>query len=184
MSLRYAILGFLNYAPMTGYELKRYLDESVHYFWNARLSQIYPLLAKMKEEGLLRMEIEYQESKPNRKVYYITEKGKRELKEWLRKPMGLPTIKDAFMLKTFFMGELKKEEILAHLKEQKRLHEERLAIYKEQTADVVKQRIKETGLERNGVFWELTLKAGILYEEGYIEWCKRAIEVVEGSIDA
>jgi hypothetical protein len=88
------------------------------------------------------------------------------------------------MLKTFFMGELKKEEILAHLKEQKRLHEERLAIYKEQTAEVVKQRIKETGLERNGVFWELTLKAGILYEEGYIEWCKRAIEVVEGSIDA
>jgi DNA-binding PadR family transcriptional regulator len=34
VSLEYAILGFLNYHPSTGYDLKRMFDTSVRHFWN------------------------------------------------------------------------------------------------------------------------------------------------------
>lgn len=44
MSLKHALLGFLNYGPHTGYELKKVFDISVAHFWNAELSQIYPSL--------------------------------------------------------------------------------------------------------------------------------------------
>ena len=33
MSLEYAILGFLNYRPLSGYDLKKVFDNSVRHFW-------------------------------------------------------------------------------------------------------------------------------------------------------
>jgi PadR family transcriptional regulator, regulatory protein AphA len=56
MSLDYAILGFLNYHPYTGYDLKKIFDSSVHHFWSADQSQIYRTLARLTDQGLARME--------------------------------------------------------------------------------------------------------------------------------
>ena len=33
MSLDHAILGFLSYEPMSGYDLKKLFDQSVAHFW-------------------------------------------------------------------------------------------------------------------------------------------------------
>jgi len=41
MSLEYAILGFLNYHPYNGYDLKKIFDTSSAIFWPADQSQIY-----------------------------------------------------------------------------------------------------------------------------------------------
>ena len=71
---------------MTGYELKKFFDTSVAHFWNAELSQIYPALKAMESEGLVEMKVEVQDDRPNRKVYSITDSGRRELLEWLAKP--------------------------------------------------------------------------------------------------
>ena len=42
--LKYVLLGFLNYAPQTGYELKQAIDKSTSFFWHAKQSQIYTTL--------------------------------------------------------------------------------------------------------------------------------------------
>ena len=68
MSLKYALLGFLNYGPHTGYELKKFFDVSVAHFWNAELSQIYPTLKTLETEGLVDMDVQVQADRPNRKV--------------------------------------------------------------------------------------------------------------------
>ena len=52
MSLEYAILGFLNYQPFSGYDLKKLFDTSVRHFWPADQSQIYRTLARLTEQGL------------------------------------------------------------------------------------------------------------------------------------
>lgn len=179
MSIQHALLGFLNYAPMTGYELKQHFDSSIHYFWNANLSQIYPTLSRMKEEGLLTMEVEYQDDKPNRKVYYITDAGREELQCWLREPAGLAPNRTAFLIQVFFAGNLTKEEIFAHLRNHLALHQEKLTAYKGPVRQVIRQNIENTGLERDGVFWSLTLEAGIEYEKGWIRWCRKAIAKIE-----
>lgn len=179
MSLKHALLGFLNYAPTTGYELKQHMDESIYYFWNANLSQIYPTLNTMAEEGLLSMEVQYQEDRPNRKVYHITDAGRQELLRWLREPADLPPLRVAFLIKVFFGGSLDKEEILAQLRHHLALHQERLVEYQETVREAVRRNVASTGLEREGFFLDLTREAGIKYEDGWIEWCKEAIEKTE-----
>jgi DNA-binding PadR family transcriptional regulator len=179
MSLRYALLGFLSYKPMTGYELKQHFDRSIYYFWNANLSQIYPTLNRMEKESMLTMEVEYQEDRPNRKVYHITEAGHNELRRWLQEPADVPPTRDAFLIKVFFGGKLKEEEMLAQLRHQLALHQERLAAYQGTVRDAMRKNVEATGMEREGVFWGLTLEMGIKYEEGWIEWCREAIEKIE-----
>ncbi len=183
MSLKHALLGFLNYAPMTGYELKRHFDNSIHYFWNAKLSQIYPTLDLMKKEGLLTMEVDYQENGPNRKVHHITDAGREELRRWLLEPLDLSPNRVAFLVQVFFGGNLAKEEILAQLRRNLALHREQLAAYNGQVRDVVRRNIEDTGLKREGVFWSLTLESGVEYEKGRIKWCRKAIKGIEAMND-
>lgn len=179
MSLKHALLGFLNYASMSGYELKQHFDHSIQHFWNANLSQIYPALGQMEEEGLLTMEVEYQENRPNRKIYHITDAGRKELQRWLREPIDLQPIRQAFLIKVFFGGSLDKEKILAQLHQNLNLHREQLATYLGPVQEGLRQRIEATGLEREGLFWGLTLEAGIKTKKAWIEWLEEAIKKIE-----
>ncbi len=54
MSLEFAILGFLNYHPYTGYDLKKIFDSSIRHFWPADQSQIYRTLTRLTEQGFAR----------------------------------------------------------------------------------------------------------------------------------
>ena len=60
MSLPYAILGLLEYKPMTGYDLKKIFEESVVNFWAASQSQIYRELDLLEVKGYLKSVIEPQ----------------------------------------------------------------------------------------------------------------------------
>ena len=179
MSLKHALLGFLSYQPMTGYDLKQHFDRSIYYFWNAKLRQIYPTLSKMKDEGWLTMEVEHQEDRPNRKVYYITAAGREELLHWLQETAAVAPIRDAFLIKTFFGDKLEKEEMLAQLRHHLALHQEQLTAYQGLVRETIRQNVEETGLEREGFFWGLTLDRGIEYEQGWIEWCQETITKIE-----
>ena len=46
------MLGMLR-EPHSGYDIKKTFEKSLRSFWRAELSQIYPLLQKMEDEGLL-----------------------------------------------------------------------------------------------------------------------------------
>ncbi len=179
MPLKHALLGFLSYQPMTGYDLKQHFDRSIYYFWNAKLSQIYPTLNQMREDGWLTMEVDYQEDKPNRKVYHITETGREEFQRWQQEPTDMSPIREPFLIKVFFGGQLEKEEMLSQLRRQLALHQEQLAAYRETAQKAIEQNVEATGLVREGVFWGLTLEMGVKYEQGWIEWCQEAIDRIE-----
>ena len=179
MPLKHALLGFLNYQPLTGYDLKQHFDRSIYYFWNAKLSQIYPTLTRMKDDGWLTMEVDYQEDKPNRKVYQITESGREEFQRWQQEPPVMSPIREPFLIKVFFGGRLKKEEMLEQLHRQLALHQEQLVTYQETAGKAIQENVEATGLTRDGVFWGLTLEMGVKYEQGWIEWCQEAITRIE-----
>ena len=86
MSLDHAILGFLNYHPYSGYDLKKIFDTSVQHFWSADQSQIYRTLNRLTKQGFAEMEKIPQDDRPDRKVYHITEAGRSELLQWLSGP--------------------------------------------------------------------------------------------------
>ena len=53
MSLRHALLGALADRPRTGYGLLKHFEQSLAYAWPASHSQIYPELARLRDEGLI-----------------------------------------------------------------------------------------------------------------------------------
>ena len=53
-TLGYAILGLLAKEPRTGYQIARAMNRPIGYIWTARHSQIYPELASLEADGLVR----------------------------------------------------------------------------------------------------------------------------------
>jgi DNA-binding PadR family transcriptional regulator len=105
MSLRHCLLGLLH-VPRSGYALKKAFDDDMGHLWRAELSQIYPTLRKLEEEGLLTSVSEDSPMGPDRRVYTRTEEGRRELHDWLREPLELPEPRFGFLAKLFFLWEL------------------------------------------------------------------------------
>ncbi len=87
MSLEYAILGFLCYKPLSGYDLKKIFDNSVQHFWPADQGQIYRTLARLADQGWAEIEVVEQSQRPDRKVYHLTPTGHEELHRWLAGPV-------------------------------------------------------------------------------------------------
>lgn len=178
MSLKYALLGFLNYKEMTGYELKQIFDKSVQHFWSANLSQIYPTLSQMEKEGLLVMEVEYQESRPNRKVYKITEAGREELKNWLKEPKEKHPIREPFMVQVFFGAHIGREKLLDLMRRQLKMRSDQLSEYR-QYKEHFREIVPADSYKKDAVFWEFTLDAGIKHGEAEVEWLGEAIKKLE-----
>jgi PadR family transcriptional regulator, regulatory protein AphA len=176
--IRNILLGFLNYQSLTGYELDQTIENSTAHFWHAHHSQIYTTLRQMEKEGLLTSVFIKTEGQPDRRVYTITDAGKETLTKWLNQPMTEATpIKEDLLVRIFFSAKRDPNEVLAELRLQRRLHEEKLSTYQ-----VIKNQIPHyphQGLERDHIFWELTLDMGMRYEEMYLIWLENTIKMIE-----
>lgn len=115
MSLKYALLGILSVRPMSGYDIKKFFDQSVGLIWNATHSQIYVQLDQLEDEALAEKRNIIQEGRPNKNLYRATEKGFWELRRWLAEPISAPDYKDEFMLRFFFSDFLDREILREHL---------------------------------------------------------------------
>ncbi len=111
MSLRHAILGFLAHCPMTGYDLKRHMARSVAHFWPADQAQIYRTLSALVDDGLVAVETQTQETRPNRQVHSIRPEGVVELDRWLGEAPGLTPTREPFLMRLFFAGRLGPEAV-------------------------------------------------------------------------
>lgn len=182
MSLKHALLGFINYGPMTGYELKKFFDTSVAHFWNAELSQIYPALKAMESEGLVEMKVEVQEDRPNRKVYSITDTGRRELLDWLAKPAEREQLREPILIKVFFGSSLSKQELISVL--HNCVDQTRTAVtYLEYAHQFVDKFVESIGLQHEALFWQLTIECGLKVHRAELEWAEEAIQKIEAAPD-
>ena len=182
--LKYALLGLLQYSPSTGYDLKQFMDTSTANFWHAKLSQIYITLKALEKEGLVTSDVQEQTSRPDRRVYTLTEQGTQDLDNWLSDTnVELPQLKDPFLLKLFFCARVDKETLLTQLKLQRDLHQKLLNEYRTDTKATI-QNVRENvpQLKKDALFWGLTLRSGELIEEATISWLDEAIETINKEI--
>ncbi len=192
MSLPYAILGFLSYRPMTGYDLGNFFKQSVAHFWHAELSQIYRELGKLEERGLVKSEIQPQESRPDRKIYTLTPAGQKAFGDWLQQPA--PTAmgqKEPFLLWLFFAAVVDPKEVVYQMMRFKKDHESKLAEYLEMDAGFELQEKSpdmaepncvsgQPGDQRNDIFFQrATLRMGIAFEKATIAWAEEILKDLE-----
>jgi PadR family transcriptional regulator, regulatory protein AphA len=80
MNVRTLCLGVLTTGEASGYEIKKEIEEGLFsHFIDASYGSIYPALTQLLAENLLTVRAEEQTGKPDKKVYAITEAGRRAL---------------------------------------------------------------------------------------------------------
>jgi PadR family transcriptional regulator AphA len=107
MSLRHALLGALADRPRTGYALLKHFEQSLAYAWPASHSQIYPELARLREDGLIE---QTGSGARNSKTYAVTDAGLAEIRRWLRETEPDRRVRSDAALRTFFLWLLEPEE--------------------------------------------------------------------------
>jgi DNA-binding PadR family transcriptional regulator len=178
MSLDYAILGFLNYHPYTGYDLKKIFDTSIRHFWPADQSQIYRTLAKLTDEGKVEMEKIQQDDRPDRKVYHITDAGRAALREWVAGPPPMNEPRSAPLIQVFFSGQLSNEEILNKFESYAAIMRAILAQY-DQVPSQLGPFEQEITSPREHFFWMLTLENGLVNMRANLAWAESVIERIK-----
>ena len=169
---RYAILGILNIAPGSGYDIKKYCDTVISNIWNENYGHIYPTLKALEEEGVIVQLPRNEEERKNR--YEITEKGRQELMNWLQEETISQPVRSEFMLKFLFSNNLPKEKVIQILSDYRenqyiKLQESRRML------DDLQQGIKEIFSDREK-YLRATLRRGILNLESSILWCDETIQ--------
>lgn len=171
MSLKHAMLGFLSFAPLTGYELKKAFDRSVQHFWPANQSQIYRTLAELAEAGWVDVEVIEREERLDLKRYHITPAGRQELHRWLTTPLPPHDYREPFLIQVYFAGALSDEEIERLLAHERRTLEENLAVLKAMLSMHREQ--LETHPDRRAYFLSIaTLEYGILSNQAALDWLR------------
>ncbi len=175
MSLKHAILGFLNYQASTGYDLKAYFDNSVRHFWPADQAQIYRTLSELTKDGLATVELVPQEDRPNKKVYSITHAGQEELRQWLVMPLPPHDHRNAELIQVFFAGQLSDEEVLEMFERAAAQYRAILAVYDHIPMQITDY-VEMVGSPRETFFWLLTLENGLRSTQATLEWLESVIE--------
>ncbi|HTZ87232.1 MAG TPA: PadR family transcriptional regulator [Solirubrobacteraceae bacterium] len=101
----YAVLTLLDvYGESTPYDLKQALERSIENFWPVPHTTFYAEPERLAAEGLLSERREQQGRR--RRLYSLTESGRRTLHEWRDSPtVAPPQLRDEGVLKLFAGGD-------------------------------------------------------------------------------
>jgi len=171
---RYAILGVLSQGPMSGYDIKKFIELSISNFWSESYGQIYPILKQLTEEGLTSSHTEKQEGKPERYIYTLTDKGWDALREWLAEPAEYTVGRIEILLKLFFGRHTAVATSIEHVQQFRTLQVALLHKYAE-----IEKRINEVCLdEAERLYSLITLNYGRHESEALVAWCDETLAIL------
>lgn len=158
--LPYVLLGLINNkGSLSGYQISQEFKHEVGDFWHASHSQIYPELARMKEDGWL---IDHDEDKST--FYNVTEMGHQVLRDWMQEP--LTDNEEIFSLKLYFIKEQSDPLLEDLLKQELKIKQTKLEYLQGRLKEVFSD--KKTIQENFGHY--LILTRAIERESNHIQW--------------
>lgn len=106
-STEYALLGALMSGPKHGYEIMQFLDTALGSTWHVGTSQLYALLKRLEGDNFLRSSVETQDTRPSKRIFYLTPAGRKAFLEWLHSPTEhVRDLRIEFSAKLFFFNRL------------------------------------------------------------------------------
>ncbi len=176
---KYAILGLLSWGPMSGYDIKKAVEQSISNFWNESYGQIYPILKRLAAEGLAATSVEKQVGKPDRYVYALTEKGREALQAWLRKPVAQEVGRIEILLKLFFGRQVAVADSRRQVRRFQALQRQLL-----QKFDAIEERLKAEHADHPDLaYWLMTLSYGRHVCQARLHWGDEALTMLSGQAD-
>lgn len=163
--LPYVLLGLINNkGNLSGYQISQEFKNEVGDFWHASHSQIYPELARMKDDGWL------DDTDDGKSTYYmVTTKGLEILRQWLEEP--LQDNEELFSLKLYFIRDQRDPLLKQLLNEELQINEAKLAHLQKRQQTVF---FDEKQIKGNYGHY-LILTRAIEREENHIQWLKERL---------
>ncbi|MDH6553276.1 PadR family transcriptional regulator [Streptomyces sp. SAI-041] len=181
MSLKYAVLAALLEGEASGYELSKAFDVSLANFWPATPQQLYRELERLAQDGLIEARVVRQERRPNKRLFTLTEAGRRELSAFAGEPPRRPAaLRDEFLIKIQAMDGVDPGVTRSLVEERLSWARGKLARYERVRERLLDGRTEERYLaeaERIGPY--LTLLGGIALEAETVRWCERVLVLLK-----
>ena len=165
-STPYAILGLLGLQPASGYDIRKEIASSIGHFWSESYGQIYPALAELTREGLIRPR-EGGSGGRERRVYTITPKGRRALEAWHAEPPRAAPVRNELLLKLFFGAGAPGPE-LSWLEDLNRAETARLAEFRRVRALLRREHRDHPSLP----YWLAVVSYGERRSQSTLEWAR------------
>ena len=166
MTTRYAILGLLSIEPMSGYDIRRASTDALSHFWHESYGQIYPALAALEGEGLVRLLPAAKSDKRSRKVYALTAQGRRALATWRKQAPVERPFRNEMLLKLFTADA--PAVVLKHVRLLRKVETARLEEY----ARIEARLAREAPAKK---LWKATVRYGVLRSRAVIAWCDETL---------
>jgi len=168
-TLSYGLLGLLANESLSGYDLML----KMNLFWHTRHSHIYPLLAKLEEEGYVEFTLVKQSAKPDKKVYTPTEIGIEAVKEWLKTDTNEPVNKDEMLLKTYCIHILDQDSAKELIKARKEMYHNKILTTEKKINDFKGQCEGILDNRNSGNFGRFVVLNKVLGDAKWgMEWCQ------------
>lgn len=148
-SIRHFILGLLTREPMSGYDIKRFLKGLGWLIDSPSFGSLYPTLHALLRDALVTVEVIPQQDKPPRKIYSITNAGRKTLRKWTDRSGVSGTSLKAFLMRLILAGNLSHDDLIAHLERRRTqvaAHLEQTVGAAEREADMGERLALEYGL--------------------------------------
>jgi DNA-binding PadR family transcriptional regulator len=172
MSIRHAILGLLAEQPLHGYDLKAAYEAEIVPATQLNYGQVYTTLERLTRDGFVAHEVVSQTERPDKKVYALTDAGRKELRQWLASPSRLDLdLRNETFIKLILARRLRDVDPLEVLAVERqacfaRLHE-------------VTQARAATIAERGPVARMLLLDLAALRLEAFLKWLDHCEETLK-----
>lgn len=168
---RFTLLALLSLEPMSGYDMRKFIEMSIGHFWHESYGQIYPTLKRLHREGLIEEQPTAGGTHPRRTVYRLTASGRKALHRWLREPAAPPVLRNELLLKLFFGPELAPEENVRQLEAYRDGQRAVLDYYHASLAALEGYRDSPYY-----PYWRAIGEGGVAITEARIRWCERTLE--------
>ncbi|MFF5703943.1 PadR family transcriptional regulator [Streptomyces sp. NPDC012794] len=185
MALRHAVLAALLDGEYSGYQLAKAFDISVANFWHALPQQLYAELARLESDGLVAGREVVQESRPNKRLFRVTDAGRAELERFAGAPSKPSSIRDDLLVKVQSADRIGTAPVIEQLEQRATAAEAKIELLRTLLRTMRGGMDEDAYLlrgERIGGY--LTCLRGVAFEEGHRDWCLRAADVLrrrEGS---
>lgn len=111
MNTKELLLSVLMAGPATGYDIKKILEQEVSKIVDVTISNIYPALNELADEGLVTFERVEQENRPNKKIYAITDVGRAACIDTLMTCEARQRLRSEFMFMLSFAPYLPRSRV-------------------------------------------------------------------------
>jgi PadR family transcriptional regulator AphA len=169
-----SLLGLLSLKPMSGYDMKKFVGESIGHFWNESYGQIYPMLKRLSRQGLVESRLQRGKGKPDRKEFSLSPKGRKHLQNWLAMAPRFAPPRNELLLKLFFARLGKRPDMIRHLREFRLHHSQLLVQYKQVEKWIWKTHPKHP----DRPYWLITLGYGREASRGMVKWSIQTLRIL------